>query len=221
MKYKFIYTLSLFFLLISYANSQNYGGVTVEAGTIIANQKHYISDVDYTIETKPIIGAAAMLGYNHYINEKINIIVDIGYLRKGSTTEFESATINHLQNDELTINTGDFKKSTFDYFSINAGIQYLVFNQKPKIYLTGALRIDNLMSYKTESDYKVLIDNEIITGLNTGIGMVYSLGKFSPYFEVQKLFDFSQIMNSKGIELKNKAFSISAGIIYYLEPYKP
>jgi len=209
-------TIACLLCIIQTSISQNKHSIGLSSGLAIANQKHEITDMDYTIETSSIMGNVTKLVYNMKLNDDLNFVSKIGYIRKGSKTEFESLTVNHLQNDDIIVNTGDLKSSTYDYLSFDAGVQYILLATNQQIYAVGMIRIDKLLNYDTESDYEIVSDNEYLLGIDPAIGIKHSLAKIDLFAEFQYLFDVIPVMDSKGIKLKNRASVISFGCLYNL-----
>ncbi|MFH1000721.1 MAG: hypothetical protein V1783_07745, partial [Bacteroidota bacterium] len=131
----------LFFCVVLYALSvkaQIFKNFSVLTGPVFAQQKHLLTGPGYSINTKPLIGFTTNLRTSLYQSKNFYWQLDIGFIQKGSKTDFESLTANHLANDELIVNVGDIKKNRFNYLSFSSLFQFGMPLKKIEPYVLAA-----------------------------------------------------------------------------------
>ncbi|MFC2113661.1 outer membrane beta-barrel protein, partial [Bacteroidota bacterium] len=146
----------------------------LKAGISLANQSHKFTPIDYTLETKPLIGPAIAFFVEPFRGEHLSLQLDLAFAAKGSKSTTQSITVNHLNNDQIIINEGDLKVSKFYYLSFAPMARYRIGEGPLSPYGLLGPRLDLLLKYTTDSDYPLEQQNNMILGLNVGAGVEYS-----------------------------------------------
>jgi hypothetical protein len=189
--------------------------ISVFAAPVLSNQRHYLVDPDYTIDTKPIYGVAANLQIPVVIKDLFSLEANAGYLKAVSKTDFESIRINYFE-DYISIRNGTEKKTAMSFITFAAILKLnLPFNDiRPYISFSPGIRY--LLEYKTESNYKVTIDNNTIPSLDTGIGIAKRFNNIEVLLELNKSFELVKMAKFNGVELRNNVQALKLGMSWYL-----
>jgi len=184
----------------------------LKAGITIANQSYRFTPIDYTLETKDVIGPGIAVFAETFRHKHLSLQLDLAFATKGSQTNTQSITINHLDNDQIIVNKGDLLVSKFYYLSLSPMARYRIDRERINPYFMLGPRLDYLLKYKTESDYPLEVQNSIILGLSCGIGLEYNLNKLGVFVEVQFHPDLSTVTNIDPLLVNNNILFIALGI---------
>lgn len=195
-------------------NGQFVKSAGMKAGISLANQRHLIDIIDYTLENELVAGPAVTLFSEFYRGRRLGLQADLAYVARGSKTSTQSVTVNHLDNDRITVNKGDEKISRFHYLSLSP-LAYFRFGEGPFTpYLLLGPRFDLLVRYETESDYPLEDQNDLIMGLSGGAGVEFNLGRVGVLAELQFQPDLSPVTNKDPLLINNNCLLFSVGFRY-------
>jgi len=188
--------------------------VGLKAGISIANQSHQITPIDYTLETDPVIGPAAGIFLEMFRGKHFSFQTDLAFVTKGSKTTTQSITVNHLDNDNIVVNEGDLKVSTFYYLSVSPMARYRIDMESITPYAMLGPRVDFLLKYKTDSDYPLEEQNKVIPGLTGGLGVEFTLNELGIFIELQYQSDLMPVTGKDPLLINNNIFLFTLGIRY-------
>jgi len=188
--------------------------VGLKAGISIANQSHQITPIDYTLETDPVIGPAAGIFLEMFRGKHFSFQTDLAFVTKGSKTTTQSITVNHLDNDNIVVNEGDLKVSTFYYLSVSPMARYRIDMESITPYAMLGPRVDFLLKYKTDSDYPLEEQNKVIPGLTGGLGVEFTLNELGIFIEFQYQSDLMPVTGKDPLLINNNIFLFTLGIRY-------
>ena len=138
--------------------------------------------------------------------------VDVGYVVKRSSTTTQSVTVNHLENDRITVNEGEASISKFSYLSVVPMARYRFNLERLSPYFLLGPRVDFQLKYETESQYPLELEYGTILGLTLGAGLEYSLQNLGLFVELQFLPDLSPVSNKEPLLVNNNMLSLTLGI---------
>ena len=138
--------------------------------------------------------------------------MDLAYAAKGSKTSTESITVNHLENNRITVNKGEESTSKFSYISFSPMARYRFDMENLVPYLLLGPRLDILLKYETDSDYPLESQNSFILGLTLGTGFEFTLSKLSLFAELQFQPDLSPVTNAEPLLINNNMLSVTLGL---------
>ena len=107
------------------------GSVGGKAGVSLANQRHQITPIDYTMETDYIVGPGIAFFLEAFRGRHFSFQSDLAFVTKGSKTSTHSVTVNHLENDRIIANKGEPRVSRFHYLSFSPMARYRMSRSKP------------------------------------------------------------------------------------------
>jgi hypothetical protein len=207
----------IFFALVASTGAiegQIAGSFGGKAGVSIANQRHQITPLDYTLETESIIGPGIALFLEAFRGRQFSFQTDLAFIAKGSKTNTHSVTVNHLENDRIVANKGDARASRFYYLSISPMARYRIELDPVTPYALLGLRADFLLKYDTESDYPLEEQNRVIPGLTGGLGLEYNLHEMGVFIEFQYQTDAMPVTGRDPLLINNNIFLITLGLRY-------
>lgn len=202
----------LVFALFLSGKSQFLKEVGIKSGIAITNNKHLLVDPDYLIETKSIIGFSTNIFVTVMKSKNLSVNANIGYIQKGSKTDFESLTINHLDNNAQIVNTTNEYQNRYNFVSFSPELHLYIEKNNLISYAIIAPRLDLFINQNSESDHQVEIENKNIPGINIGLGTGYKVSGLIISAEVIKQFDLTHMNKTGGVELKNKALVFVLGV---------
>ena len=184
----------------------------IKGGISLANQRFRITPIDYTIETEPLPGPVVSLFLEPFGGVHFSFQLDLSYGCKGSLTKVQGVTVNHLEQDRITLLEGKMTRSRFRYLSISPGVRYRM-GQGPLVpYVLAGPRLDLLLKYSTDSDYPLEEQRVVVFGLSCGAGVEYSLQKVGLFGELQYQPDFTAVTSEEPLLIRNHMLSLSFGI---------
>ena len=184
----------------------------IKAGVSLANQSYRITPIDYTLETELVTGPAFSLFIEAFRGAHFSMQVDISYAVKGSSSNIESITVNHLENDRITVNEGEKSTSKFKYLSIAPMARYRMGQGSLHPYFLLGPRIDILLDYSSDSEYPLDSQNGTIIGLTCGAGLEYRLQGLGLFAELQYLPDLSPVTGEDPLLINNNMISFTLGL---------
>ena len=213
---KRLFPVILFALIIGTmdVHCQFIESVGLKAGISLSNQSYRFTPLDYSLETDLIIGPGIAVFMESFSKEHLSFQLDLEYAAKGSKTNTQSITVNHLENDRIIVNKGDLTVSKFHYISLSPMARYRIGNESIKPYALLGPRLDFLMKYKTDSDYPLEEQNSIILGLSGGVGVEFNLNILGVFLEVQFQPDLSPVTNQDPLLINNNILFFTLGIRY-------
>jgi len=186
----------------------------LKAGITLSNQSHRFTPIDYTLETDPVTGPGMAIFMESFRRNHMSVQLDLEFAAKGSKTNTQSITINHLDNDRIIVNKGDLMISKFYYLSLSPMARYRGGNEIFVPYFLLGPRLDFLVKYTSDSDYPLEDQNNVILGLNSGIGMELNLKILSVFAEVQFKPDLSPVTNKEPLLINNNILLMTLGVRY-------
>jgi hypothetical protein len=184
----------------------------VKGGVALANQSYRITAIDHELDTKAVTGPTLALFMEAFKARHFSVQLDVGYAAKGSSTTTQSVTVDHQDNDRITINEGEAARSDFTYLSVVPLARYR-WDLKPFCpYLLLGPRIDFLLRYDTESEYPLEQQNQTILGLSMGGGLEYKWQNLGLFAEMQYLPDLSPVTGMEPLLVNNNMLSLCLGI---------
>ena len=217
-------TALLTLLIVSFSfqktNAQILRDVGIKTGISISKQNWASNSIDKVLMKDYRTGLNFSLNLEWFNNDFVTLITDIGYIQKGFNEEIMMTTPDNPESGPL---------KTFD-----TRFDYMFFSPQLKIrkefndlipYIFVGPRIDYQLSYKSDFDLSVIEKDfeELIFGLNYGLGIAYRIKGIGISLEFTNLYDFTDVMNTQpaqnttGLKITNNAFTINLGINYYLK----
>lgn len=187
-----------------------------KAGISLANQAYRITPIDYTLDTKPVPGPVLSLFLEPFRGAHLSFQLDLSYASKGSKTKTEAVTVNHLDNDRITIQDGEQTKSVFRYFSVTPAARYRFGQGSLVPYVLAGPRLDLLLNYSSDSDYPLEVQQVVVFGLSCGAGVEYSLQKMGLFAELLYHPDFSAVTGEEPLLVHNRMLSLTLGIRWFV-----
>lgn len=184
----------------------------LKGGIGLANQSYRITPIDYEIETSAVPGPALTLFVETFKGKHFSFQLDFGYVVKGSSTTTQSVSVNHLDNDGITVNEGAASASKFNYLTIVPLARYRFDLERITPYFLLGPRIDMLLKYTTESKYPLPEQKGTIFGLSLGAGLEYPLQNIGLFLELQYLPDLSPVSNEEPLLINNNMLSLTLGV---------
>ena len=210
-------TIALILLAgISVLYAQANYSLGIKAGVSLANQSYRLTPIDYSLETEPIVGPAISLFVEAFRGSHFSFQVDLSYLVKGSSTKVQSITVNHLDNDQISVTEGEESTSTFKYLSIAPMARYRMGQASMVPYLLLGPRVDMLLDYSTDSEYPLDNQNGTILGLTLGAGLEYKLEKLGLFTELQFQPDLSPLTSEEPLHINNNIISFTLGLRWFV-----
>ena len=187
----------------------------VKAGVSVANQTYLFTPIDYELETEGVVGPAFSLFLEAFKGNHFSFQLDLSYALKGSKTNTQSVTVDHLNNDQIIVNEGEESTSTFTYFSMTPMARYRLGQGSLHPYFLLGLRVDFLLKYETDSEYPLDDQNSVIPGLTFGTGLEYQLGKMGLFTELQYQGDIFPVSGQDPLLINNHMLSLTLGIRWF------
>lgn len=188
----------------------------LKAGASVSNQTYKLTPIDYTLDTEPVGGPALTLFVEAFRGAHFSFQSDVSYAVKGSSSNIESISVNHLDNDEITVNEGEQSTSRFKYLSISLMARYRMGQGALQPYFLLGPRIDMLLDYSTDSEYPLDDQNGTIPGLTFGTGLEYRLNKLAILSELQYQGDMIPVSGQDPLLINNHMISFTLGIRWFL-----
>ena len=187
-------------------------GMGLKAGFSLADQRYRFTPIDYNLETDPVAGPTAALFIETLRHEHLSLQMDLSFAVKGCKSTTQSVTVNHLDNDRIEVNKGDFWTSKYYCLSVSPMARYRMNREGMDPYVLLGPRLDYLLTYRTDSDYPLEEQNSIVLGLTGGMGLEIDLQKLGFFLEVQYQPDLSHVSSSEPLCITNNLFSIALGV---------
>ena len=178
----------------------------------MANQTYQFTPIDYKLETEPVVGPALSLFVEAFRGNHFSLQVDLSYFLKGSKSSVQSVTVDHLHNDQITVTEGEMRTSTFTYLSIAPMARYRIGQGSLSPYFLLGPRMDILLKYKTDSEYPLVEQNQLLAGLTIGTGLEYKLQGMGLFAELQYQGDFFPVTGQDPLLINNHLISLCLGI---------
>jgi hypothetical protein len=189
-------------------------GVGLKAGVSLANQRHRITPINYTLETDPVMGPGIAIFMEAFQGKRFGFQSDLAFITKGSKTNTESVTVNHLENDRITANRGDLKTSKFHYLCLSPMARCRIELDRLTPYALLGVRMDFLLAYRTDSDYPLEEQHTVIPGLTGGLGLEYNLNGLGIFLEFQYQSDVMPVTGKDPLLINNNILLLTLGIRY-------
>ena len=184
----------------------------LKGGISLANQSFRITPIDYELETKALSAPALALFVEAFKGNHFSFQMDVGYVVKGSSTTTQSVTVNHLDNDRIIVNEGEAATSKFTYLSVVPMARYRWDLGSLTPYLLLGPRVDFLLKYESDSEYRLDSQKHTLLGLTCGAGLEYKLQNLGLFAELQYLPDLSPVSNKEPLLINNNMLSLTLGI---------
>lgn len=184
----------------------------LKGGLALANQSYRITPIDYKLETRALAGPALAVFAEAFRGNHFSFQADVGFVSKGSSTTTQSVTVNHLDNDRITIQEGEAVTSRFTYLSVVPMARYRWDLERLTPYLLLGPRVDFLLKYTPGSEYYLETQNETLLGLSCGTGLEYRLQHLGLFTELQYLPDLSPVIRQDPLLINNNALTLTLGI---------
>lgn len=201
-------------------NAQIIKDIGVKSGISLSSQNWIYNGTDIELKRDYRTGLNFAVNLEWFDNDYFTLITDIGYIQKGFKEEIMMTTPDNPDSGPL---------KTFD-----TRFDYLFFSPQLKVrkeinriipYVFVGPRIDYQLSYNSDFNLAVIENDfeDIIFGLNYGLGIEYMLNGLGLNVEFTNFYDFTDVMNiepaedNPGLKINNNAFTINIGIKYYLK----
>jgi opacity protein-like surface antigen len=213
LKYKIL--LIVFLLIISGANAQKLHSFGLKLGVVSANQSwNYVSQTDFTTNSKAGIGFGAMLEYLY--KPGISFIIELDYLQKGFSSDVQISP-QALQVDSgggggVVINQTKTIKPGANYLSLPVTAEFIYRSDMFSPYCFAGPRLDYLIG---RNDDGAFYDNfhKWDFGVSIGAGLgIYTESKVSAFLEVRYDPSLVNAYSNDQVTVKNTAFEVFAGI---------
>ncbi len=208
-------SLPIALLLLACTNglfAQKPSSLGLKGGVALANQSYRITAIDLELDTKAVTGPTLSIFVEAFKLPHFSVQLDVGYAAKGSTTTTKSVTVNHLDNDRITINEGEAARSDFTYLSVVPLARYRWELEPFCPYVLLGPRVDFHLRYGTESEYPLEEQNQTILGLSMGAGLEYKIQNLGLFAELQYLPDLSPVIHEEPLLINNNMLSLCLGI---------
>lgn len=210
--YRVTILFGLLFILTFSAHAQVIRSYGAKGGMVLANQRYEITPLDYRVETQPIVrpamGVFAELFYHPYLS----VQTDLMYIGKGSRTSTESLTVNHRDNDNVTVNEGPETSSTYHYLSFSPMVRFRIEDLGLTYFALLGPRFERLFGYNTTSEYPLERRETNAFGLTAGIGAEYSMESMEAFAELQFQPDMTAVTEDEPLLVKNRLFMLTLGV---------
>jgi hypothetical protein len=183
-----------------------------KAGISVADQTYKLTPIDYKLETEAVVGPTFSLFVEAFRGNHFSLQADLSYFLKGSKSNTQSVTVDHMNNDRIIVNEGEESTSTFAYFSMAAMARYRLGQGSWHPYFLLGPRVDFLLNYKTDSDYPLDDQNSVIPGLTFGTGLEYQLERMGLFAELQYQGDIHPVSGQDPLLINNHMLSLTLGI---------
>ncbi len=200
--------------------SQIIKDIGIKSGLSLSQQTWSAKSIDFERKKDYRMGLNFALNLEWFDNKYFTLITDIGYIQKGCKEEI-------MITSESSPETGPLKTydTRFDYIYFSPQIKVRKEFKRIIPYIFVGPRIDYQLSYKSDFNLSVIENDfeEIIFGLNYGLGIEYTIKKFGIDVQFTNFYDFTDIMNSYstpdsgGLIIRNNAYTVNIGIKYYLK----
>ncbi|RLD57950.1 MAG: hypothetical protein DRI97_04235 [Bacteroidetes bacterium] len=184
----------------------------VKAGISVADQTYTLTPIDYNLETKAVMGPTFSLFVEAFRGNHFSFQADLSYFLKGSKSNTQSVTVDHMNNDQIIVNEGDMSTSTFTYLSIAPMARYRMGQGSWKPYFLLGPRLDILLKYKSDSEYTLDDQNQFIPGLTFGAGLEYKLQRMGLFAELQYQGDLIPVSGADPLLINNHLISFTLGV---------
>jgi len=183
-----------------------------KAGISVADQTYKLTPIDYKLETKAVVAPTFSLFVEAFKGNHFSFQADLSYFLKGSKSNTQSITVDHMNNDQIIVNEGDMSTSTFAYLSIAPMARYRTGQGSLQPYFLLGPRVDILLKYESDSEYPLDDQNSAIPGLTLGTGLEYQLEKMGLFAELQYQGDFIPVSGADPLLINNHMLSLTLGI---------
>ena len=183
-----------------------------KAGISVADQTYTLTPIDYNLETKAVMGPTFSLFVEAFRGNHFSFQADLSYFLKGSKSNTQSVTVDHMNNDQIFVNEGDMTTSTFTYLSIAPMARYRMGQGSLQPYFLLGPRVDILLKYKSDSEYPLDDQNQIIPGLTIGAGLEYKLQRMGLFAELQYQGDLIPVTGQDPLLVNNHLISFTLGV---------
>jgi opacity protein-like surface antigen len=194
------------------AGSCFFGSLGVKGGLSLSNQLYRFTPIDYTLETSPILGPSLYFFAEAFRGEHFSMQTDIGFACRGSSTTIESVTVNHLEQDRVTVNQGESAASRFRYLSLAPMLRARTGNGRVMPYALVGPRIELLLYYTSESEHPLEEQNKLNLGLSFGAGAEFQLDRVALDVELQYQPDLSYVTDVLPLEVRNGSLFLGVGV---------
>jgi hypothetical protein len=184
----------------------------LKAGISVADQTYKISPIDYKVETEAIFGPTISLFVEAFRGDHFSIQMDLSYFLKGSKTSVASVTVDHVNDNQVTVNEGELSTSRFSYLSVSPMARYRLGQGAAQPYFLMGPRVDFLLQYESDSEYPLEDQNSVIPGLTFGAGLEYGLSKLGVFAELQFQGDIIPVTGQDPLLINNHLLSLTLGI---------
>ncbi len=183
-----------------------------KAGISVADQTYKLTPIDYKLETEAVVGPTFSLFVEAFRGNHFSFQADLSYFVKGSKSNTQSVTVDHMNNDQIIVNEGDMSTSTFAYLSIAPMARYRMGQGSLQPYFLLGPRVDILLKYQSDSEYPLDDQNQIIPGLTIGAGLEYKLQRMGLFAELQYHGDFIPVSGADPLLINNHMISFTLGV---------
>lgn len=205
-------------LMHSLAFAQAGFSVGARAGVSLANQAYRFTPIDFRMSTDPLAGLDLAFLFETPEREHFNFRLDLEYAMKGSLTNVESVSVNHLEGDRIEENLGDRSVSRYQYLSVSPLARFRIEKDQKVLYLVFGPRLDMQLSYTTSSNYPLETQEPYILGMTSGAGAEWKMERISVFGEVLYEPDLSPVNAVEPLWVTNTAVILNAGIKFRLAP---
>lgn len=215
------YLLLIFALASSSVlNAQLLQSVGVKSGLALANQSWLLKSGDKLFDTYWRNGFYGALSLEFSKSKHWSLVTDLGYYSKGHVQE--------VLNSSVILPEGDGTFATFDtrfsYLVLNPMLKWRHETKHFTPYALLGMRIDRQLAYASDINWVPLEKDmrKTLWGATAGAGVELKRNQMGLLLEAQYQHDFTKLINlpvsatSGGMEIKNRAFVVCAGLKYYL-----
>jgi len=190
----------------------------VKAGVALSNQSYKFTPIDYSMDTEAILGPSLSLFLETFRGDRFSFQTDLSFNCRGSETTTQSVTVNHLEQDRITVNEGDPATSRFRYLSLAPMLRARSELDRITPYAMVGPKVDLFLYYTTGSEYPLEELNSLILGFTFGIGLEFNIGESVMFTEVQFQPDLSPVTNQEPLLINNNSLVFTLGIRWIRNP---
>jgi hypothetical protein len=207
----------LLLFLSSFCYAQFPTSIGFNTGVLISNQKQELTKIDYEINTNILVSNYADLYIQQKLNTEMDYQLSLGYYQKGSKSDFYGVAVNHMNNNQLDVFSGDEYEYKFKYITFCSSLIYNFDFNNFKLSAIGGPRIDYLVNYSSTNEIEIEKQKKIIAGINIGFALAYQISDFKIGLDVKEIFDLTKAVDYNNVTIKNNSIAVGLSLSYIFQ----
>lgn len=198
------------------ANAQFISSFGVKGGVALSNQSYKITPINYVLDTDPILSPSLVFFAEAFQGDHFTLQTDFAFACRGSSMTTESITVDHQNSDQVIVNEGNKVTSRHRYLAISPMLRARTNNGGIEAYALLGPRVDFLLYYSTDSDSPLEEQNNVMLGLNMGVGVSFPMKQNELFTEIQFQPDLSPLTNQEPLLVNNNSLVLTLGYRFSL-----